>query len=124
MNQEAKELKAFLDHIAADPRDLVTRQVFADWLDEHDEPELSDEQRNFSLVRYDAEQRLIKVADRYADGDYEGMVQGVKDGDYCFSDDFWQDAVNDDAFWRAVEIVTDEKINQRQRETSRFRCAC
>lgn len=54
-NQEAKEYKAFLDAIAAKPRDVDMRRIFADWLDDHDEPEAADEQRRFSVAQYDAE---------------------------------------------------------------------
>lgn len=32
--------------------DEVNRKVFADWLDDHDEPELADHHRNWSAVRY------------------------------------------------------------------------
>ena len=54
MNTEAKELRAFLTALADNPRDVDLRRVFADWLDEHDAPELADEQRKFCLDDYDA----------------------------------------------------------------------
>lgn len=47
------ERQAFLDAIKADPRDEATRKVFADYLDEHDEPELADWHRSFTAAAYD-----------------------------------------------------------------------
>ncbi len=123
MNQEAKELKAFMDAIARDPRDVKTRQVFADWLDDHDEPELAQQQRNFNLIKYNAEQELRKLADRYADGDYEGLLEGFSSGDgYCFSDD--DGPYNAREMWTLVEIITDTEYDEDHRESTPFRCAC
>lgn len=42
------EREAFEAAIRDDPYDGVTRKVFADWLDEHDEPEAADWQRSWT----------------------------------------------------------------------------
>jgi uncharacterized protein (TIGR02996 family) len=47
------EREAFIEAIREKPRDLVTRKVFADWLDEHDEPELADHHRSWTEELYD-----------------------------------------------------------------------
>lgn len=83
MNREARELKAFLDAIAADPRNMDTRLVFADWLDEHDEPEAARQQREFSVERYDAEQWLRLYAQRFNSYDdtetaFRNLIEGLR----------------------------------------------
>lgn len=86
MNQQAKELKAFLDAIAKNPRDLGTRLVYADWLDEHDEPELAAEQRGFELAKHDAEQWLRCYASKMNSYDtpdvaFDNLIKGLKSGE-------------------------------------------
>ncbi len=39
MNEQLRQLRALLDAVHKDPRDLAVRAVLADWYDEHDEPE-------------------------------------------------------------------------------------
>lgn len=39
----------FLAEIKANPYDECVKKIFADWLDEHDEPELADVYRNWDL---------------------------------------------------------------------------
>lgn len=125
MHREAKELMAFLQALEKAPRDVALRMVFADWLEEHDAPELAALHRGFDLKRYDAEQYLRRFADRYASGDYEGMLQGLLDGDYCFSDDNGPyNARHDSELWESVEIVTRTDIGEEHRSEASFRCAC
>lgn len=47
------ERESFLQAITDDPRDLATRRAFSDWLDEHDEPELADFHRKWTVEKYD-----------------------------------------------------------------------
>lgn len=126
MQQEARELMAFMEAIAKNPRDVQTRQVFADWLEDHDEPLLANEQRKFDLDKYDAELRLRKFADRYAAGDYEDMIEGIRRGKYCFSDDGYRCDM-DDQFWDDIGVIlgktTDEEKSDLQDSVS-FRCGC
>jgi len=124
MNRESQELKKFLDAIHENPGDVDLRKVFADWLDEHDEPELADEQRNFDLELYDAEMWLEEFADQYANGDYDGMIEGALEGNYCFSNDDGPYMAHDQEFWKNIEIVTKKKILPEEREGARFNCSC
>ena len=111
MNSEARELKAFLDAIAADPRDMTTRLVFADWLDEHNEPELADEQRKFSVLRFDAEQWMKGFCLKY-EADYDELLAGIKSGDgYCFGGESGPyEARSDSEFWANVKVTNPGQI--------------
>lgn len=60
MNQEARELKTFLDALAADPTNAETRTIFADWLEEHGEEELAREQRAWDRLAYEADQAVAR----------------------------------------------------------------
>ena len=42
----------FLAEIKANPYDECVKKIFADWLDEHDEPELADVYRNWDLQHH------------------------------------------------------------------------
>lgn len=126
MTEESRQLKGFLDAIAANPRDLTTRLVLADWYDEHDEPELADEQRKFNLKKYDAEQYLIAFQKRYDpyEKDYKALVQGALEGSYSFSDDDGPYEARTKEFWEAIEIITEKEMTNYHRENARFSCGC
>jgi len=125
MNQEAKELKAFLDLIAKNPLDMATRLIFAEWLDEHDEPELAAEQRAFNAERHEAEKWLRQFCEEnYAD--YDELVEAAVSGkNYCFGcDDGPYQARRDPEFWRCIEIVAGKELDESHRERASFSCAC
>ncbi len=126
LSQEAKEYKAFLQALERNPTDEAMHKVFADWLDEHDEPEEADKQRKWSLEKYEAQERIVRFATRYADGDTEGMVEGLLRGQYCFSSDYGpENARDDDQLWEDIQLVTETKIDVESHiEQSRFNCAC
>lgn len=131
MNQEAKQLWAFLRAVEANPRDAATRLAFADFLEECDEPEEADAQRavarDIESGRFDAERRLRKAADEFADGDYEGMVKGCVAGDYTFAtDSFRYDLINDAEFWDDIEKVAGATVgaDDDRRLGIGFNCAC
>ena len=122
MNEQAKALKAFLDAIAANPLDESTRRVLADWYDDHDEPELADEQRRFDKKVYEAEQRLRRFCDRYG-AEYDSFIDGCISGEgYCFSDDFYGEMDSDN--WEDIQTVTGAVLNEEHRNNTSFRCAC
>ena len=120
MHSDARTLMAFMEALAKNPLDLATRSMFAGWLDDHDEPELADQQRSFDLDRFEAEKRLRKFAGQYAGGDYEGMLQGIRDGRYCFSDTGYMKDI-DSQFWEDVSLVASKPITE---DDVSFRCAC
>lgn len=125
MNQDCRDLYAFMKAIEKNPRDVKTRLVFADWLDDHDEAELAAEHRAWDLKRYDAEIYLRDFARRYAGGDYEGMLAGLVEGEYYFGDDDGPyEARGDSQLWEAVRLVTGADLPEDHVENSSFRCAC
>lgn len=122
MREDCKQLKGFIDAIAKNPRDVDTRLIFADWLEEHDEPELAAEQRAFSLERYDAEQRLRKFCDENS-AEYEDFVAGCASGEgYCFGTDFYDEL--DAEIWDDIEIVSGKVFDIDHRDQTGFSCAC
>ncbi len=125
MNQEAKELKAFLDAINKDPLDEPLRKVFSDWLEDHDEPELADEHRQFSAKKFMAKKRLHEIADRYANGDYDGLIRGIsKDREYCFGSEEFRYEIDREQLWDDIETVTDETYSAEHRGNTSFSCSC
>lgn len=44
----------FLDALREDPKDIATHRAYADWLMEHDEPELAELHAEFTVEAYDA----------------------------------------------------------------------
>jgi uncharacterized protein (TIGR02996 family) len=82
------EREAFLEAIKQSPEDEDTRKIFADWLDEHDEPEHAEWMRSFSKSDYResrewlenyAEQWKKEVEEYHGRYDYEEWGQKVPD---------------------------------------------
>ncbi len=120
MHKEAKELLAFMKAIEANPRDVETRWIFADWLEEHDEPEEAVAHRNFSLEKYDAEKYLRHFCEKFG-ADYDDLLQNLARGEgYCFGDDDGPYAASDEEFWENVQILIEKEVNKDQS----FRCSC
>lgn len=125
MGPEAKELYAFLKAVQEKPADTQIRQVFSDWLEEHDEPDLADvyrkEARYILSGRKEAEDWLRDFCKRYG-ADYDELLESVKNGDgYCFGDDSGPEAARyDDDFWKYTGILVGGEIDREQS----FRCAC
>jgi uncharacterized protein (TIGR02996 family) len=46
------EQQAFIDALKENPKDQATHLVYADWLDEHDQPELADLERSWTVAKY------------------------------------------------------------------------
>jgi uncharacterized protein (TIGR02996 family) len=128
MNQEAKELYRFMEAIGKNPEDLDTRRVFADWLEEHDEPELADYHRKYctkaAQEKREAERRLYRVAEEHADGDYEGMLKGLMEGDYNFSNDGFRYEIDWEELWKDVETIKGEEVSFYTKQSSNFSCSC
>ncbi len=125
LSQESRELWAFLGVIHANKYDVSTRLVFADWLDDHDEPEEAQKQRVVKLKRDEAVEFLQKFADQYARGDYTRMVEGVMEGHYSFGDDDGPDeARNDPQFRESICWVVGKEIPDDFFEESSYSCSC
>lgn len=127
--------EAFLSAIRENPRDPAVRAVFADWLDDHDEPEEADFYRSWSL-----EDHLL--AEEWLGGfavdlgiSYE---QALKAGhDYLDSEKYFYlsketpDRVYVDRkkFWQKFQLVTGRRIPPDREDFLRYkpipyRCAC
>lgn len=129
MNEESRFLYYLMIALVQNPEDSSTRSALADWLDEHDEPELAEVHRAFcredAKKKREAKKRLREVANRYAGGDYDGMVKGVLEGAYCFSDDDYYE-IDLQELCDDVETVTGKEPDpdSRDRSSGSFRCAC
>jgi uncharacterized protein (TIGR02996 family) len=123
--------KAFLDAIKADPYDLKTRKIFADWLDEFGDDrdgDLAVEQRTWTKEKQDA---IVWLADyaRHLDMSYEELLQVANDyvnhGEgHCLPFDT-PDCVytENDEFWQRLELATGKKVADKKKHPF-FSCAC
>jgi uncharacterized protein (TIGR02996 family) len=140
------EREAFLHAITDDPRDLATRRAFADWLDEHDEPELADFHRSWTVEEYDeAWAWLVEFAEflnwegsTIYEGDdrnphlsanalLDAMRKRVEEGGggvflgFVTPDECWAGLSR---MWECFELITGQKVTEDTREGGVFRCAC
>lgn len=146
------ERQAFLDAIKDNPRDEVVRKVFADWLDEHDEPEEADFYRAWSLEAYEEGARwLEEYANKlnryeayapYGEGEiinrdktpvltYEELLQAahkhLDTGESSFFLNFdMPDYVYEQRkeFWKHFQVVTSRRIPEPNYDYQFFRCSC
>jgi uncharacterized protein (TIGR02996 family) len=144
MNQR----QAFLQAITDDPRDLATRRAFADWLDEHDEPELADFHRQWTVAKYDDARKWLQEFAEFlnheggafyedeeddrdpnlsADDLLAAMHQRVRTGaggiflGFDTPDECWE---GQERMWECFELITGQKVREDTREEGFFRCAC
>lgn len=122
-----KEKAAFLAAIKENPRDLVTRKVFADWLDEHDEPEEADLQRRWTLEKQDGIEYLTAFAKEQRVS-YDALLFMIREENVGHREDM-QDAIYDFVrerdFARHFEAATGDKTKTPEEfEGTYFRCAC
>ena len=138
------EREAFLQAIADDPRDLATRRAFADWLDEHDEPELADFHRKWTVKKYDEAWKWLREfadflnregATAYEDDDpglsaedlLAAMRERVETGEGGLylaidtPDECWE---GQPRMWECFELITGQKVTDDTKEEGFFGCAC
>jgi uncharacterized protein (TIGR02996 family) len=140
------EREAFLQAITDDPRDLATRRAFADWLDEHDEPELADFHRKWTVKKYDEARKWLKEFAEflnreggaiYEDDDrdpnlsaadlLEAMRERVQTGEggiflgFDTPDECWE---GQGRMWECFELITGQKVKEDIKEEGFFSCAC
>jgi uncharacterized protein (TIGR02996 family) len=141
MNQR----EAFQKAITDDPRDLATRRAFADWLDEHDEPELADFHRQWTVEKYDEAWRWLEEFAEFlsregasedeedrnptlsADDLLEAMRERVRTGKGNIF--LWFDTPNEcwtnlARLWECYELITGEKVRDDTKDEGLFHCAC
>ena len=142
MNQRDAFLKAITD----DPRDLATRRAFADWLDEHDEPELADFHRKWTVQKYDEAWKWLQEFAEFlnregasedededrnpnlsADDLLEVMLERAQTGGGAIGlgfdtpDECWE---GQGRMWECFELITGQKVTEGVKEEGFFRCAC
>lgn len=146
MSKES-ERQAFIDQLKENIYDTTTRKVFADWLEDNDEPELADLHRTWTkdkyhgaLVRLEQYARDCSDDYDYEDGYDEGgretytleqfvqLLKGVseKGESICLNHTdipVWSD--NDDALeqiWADYELYTEQIIKHKPSDF--IICAC
>jgi uncharacterized protein (TIGR02996 family) len=141
---------AFEKAIAADPYDMSTRKVYADWLDEFGTDADADkaaEQRAWTKEKQDAIVWLTDFAKDLCDDDshprygddpeyntgytmtYERLIRAatgaLDNGEYCHLDFNTPDRCYDeiDTFWAMYELATGRSVDD-SKKTSFFSCSC
>jgi uncharacterized protein (TIGR02996 family) len=142
MNQR----EAFLQAMTDDPRDLATRRAFADWLDEHDEPELADFHRKWTVEKYDEAWKWLQEFAEFlnregatiyegddrnpglsAEGLLEAMREHVRTDEggirlgFETPDECWE---GQGRMWECFELITGQKVTEDTKEEGFFSCAC
>lgn len=87
--------EVFIQMIKDNPRDFTTRKVYADWLDENDEPEEADKQRNWNDEKQDAWEWLEQAA-RDGGTHCEEGYGSYLDSDEGEIDEKWRNITVDD----------------------------
>lgn len=129
------EREGFEAAIRDNPTDYNLRLVFADWLDQHDEPEEADRQRKYRA----AKEWVRDFADKIDQG-YSFLLRCARewleyrrdDGDnwdnyvHMGTNEGYKDATDEDwaKFWVNYEIVTGEKVPMEKRDGPTFSCSC
>jgi uncharacterized protein (TIGR02996 family) len=118
--------EAFLAALAANEDDVTTRMVYADWLDEHDEPEEADRMRKWPAAKawlinyaagvspYDADYGNVHAYEKFMENVNEGTI--FYHGSDCHSASEVEHA---DELYANLTILTG-----RQYGSGSFSCSC
>lgn len=138
------EQQGFLDAIKQNPRDFVTRKIYADWLDEHDFPEEAQKQRNWNDEKQDAYEwignfgRIIgSDTDYYDESDYKrenisadrlielaiDRLDGGSDAIYLSFETPEESYTMNTEFWQKIKIITGRDIEDDHYDNF-VRCGC
>ncbi len=143
MNSE-QEREKFLEEIKDEPKNTSVRAIFADWLDEHDEPELADFYRSWTLEKHTesegwlqgyidkimeegiswGEDRcpeitieyLVEKAHEHLDTGRSTLFLGFDTPDHIRTDR--------KEFWKHFQTVTGRRIEVKDYSEVFFRCGC
>lgn len=138
------EREGFLKAIAENPRDFVARKVYADYLDENDQPEEADKQRNWNNEKQDSWEWLEWFAsmlsrdpggEEYPEDDRSRPVsiervldaakvalEGGDDGIHLGFDTPDEVYSCRDEFWKHFEIVTG--LHTKGKQPGFVSCGC
>jgi len=151
---KADERAAFLAALANNEDDAVTRSIFADWLDDHDEPEEADRQRKWPAAKAWLMEFCLSINDdEYAKDEngqemwsqppigkkpdrphsYKDMIEAghgavAREGYYFGNEDgrhaFFDGSGTRQEFFRNWSIVTGVSVPEEVIESPGFSCAC
>lgn len=131
--------------IKDDPYDFVTRKVFADWLDEHDETELANKHRNWTIEKQEAWEWLENCATKCSGTRYyfkeeelmpnenpisiEELIHAAHkylDSGECLYLPMNTEGIrsDDDEFWANFSLVTGREVGPEVERREFIRCAC
>lgn len=112
------ERAAFVQAIEENPYDEVTRKVFADWLDDHDEPEEADRQRTWTAKQYDESKKWLEEFAECVGLKYSEVIAAGIEGFYCTGENYDPqdelDARNGvKEFWKHWSVAVDRLIDPK-----------
>jgi uncharacterized protein (TIGR02996 family) len=129
------EREVFEQTIRENPRDFTARKIFADWLDEHDEPEEADKQRRWDDVKQDSwewlerflqevafeggrssvsVEELLGVAESHLNRSGDWISLSTDTPEICFTES--------EEMWKHIGVVLGEDTSGR--DASLFTCSC
>jgi uncharacterized protein (TIGR02996 family) len=122
------ERQAFLAAIEEDPRNLATRKIFADWLDENGTDADAAHHRGWTLEKQDADEfmdsfathlrmtksELLAVAKRFLLTGQRGVL-GFDTPDRVYDDN--------EEFWQKYQLLTGEVVPDGEQNVF-FSCVC
>lgn len=116
--------EAFVKALEANEDDVTTRMVYADWLDEHDQPEEADMMR-----KWPAAKAWLEAFDIGGHGWRDVLSAIESDWDYIteYGSESWRDEFSDikDEFYRNLEIVTGKVFSDEDGyQKNPFSCSC
>lgn len=115
---EQRQRQAFLDAIAADPTDDSVCLVFADWLEEHDEPSEADRYRKYHESYLWMTEFASGVGISYQLALTGGCIGSSDDAAYDLCDEGRRAE-----YWRHRRILTGEPVEDKD-DGIPFYCAC
>lgn len=135
----------FVKAITDNPRDWTARKIYADWLDDHDQPEDADKQRNWNDEKQDAWEWLEKFASEGGTTNFNERaitINDLIDAGNLFLDsgeyhDTWCQEGDENLssmmtslktrieFWTNFEKVTGRNVEDKIKQQGRpFSCSC
>ncbi len=124
------EQEAFEEAIARDPRDVAARKIYADWLEDNDQPELADLHRAWTpAALVEAFAWMQEFADRH-DLDLGDVISAGHVGDWytqidgqSAQDEFYDEGVQKE-YWRHWQVITGVVATEAHRTDTVFSCSC
>ncbi len=136
------EQEAFEQAIREDPIDAVSRYSYADWLDEHDQPEKADFYRSWTMAKHlESESWLMEFLkilqfepyEGLAEPDYNELLESARRHlvtgertqylNFDIPGELYLESKRKE-FWEHYQMVTGQYIPEKGYAGFFFRCAC